>query len=155
MMHLTMATWKTFIFSKKICWMIHRVCNVHSSPLINKIKVVNVIIIWDMCITWFNLNRKKIRWTMWVSKNHHWCWILKFKFDKKIFLMYHWWWMWIVLVNMTFVMCKPTYISRCPLVMLNTLFISLKMWAILSILTCNFIVVLNPCRLPKFVKCFD
>jgi hypothetical protein len=135
--------------------MIHIICNVHSSPLINKLKVANVITIWDMCIMQFNLNREKIWWTMWVNKNHHWCWILKAKFHKKIFLMYHWWWMWIVLVNMSLIMCKPTYISRCPLVMLNIPFISLRMWAILFILICNFVMVLNLCKLPKFIKRFD
>lgn len=53
----------------------------------------------------------------------------------KIFSMYLSWSMWIVLVSLSLMMCKPTYISGCPLVMLNVPFISLKMWAILSILT--------------------
>jgi hypothetical protein len=38
-----------------------------------------------MGIIWFALSREKIRWAIWVSKNYHWCCILKVELDQNLF----------------------------------------------------------------------
>jgi hypothetical protein len=72
---------------------------------------------------------------MWVSKKCHWCCILKAELDESLFNVSILINVWVVLVSLSLMMCKPTYIPGCPLVMLNVPFISLRMWALLSILT--------------------
>jgi len=86
----------------KFCLVTYKIGDVHPSPLTNKLEIVCAIALWEMGIIWFALNIEKIWWAMWVSKNYHWCCILKIKPDQNLFDVF-------LLINMN---CLGEFIPR-------------------------------------------